>query len=282
MRILVVEDEQDLNRILAKTLTAEGYSVDTCFDGVEALDYLEGAEYDAIVLDVMMPRMDGFSLLAQMRESGNETPVIFLTAKDSVPDRVRGLDAGADDYLVKPFSFDELLARLRVVMRKRGGSATNVFTVADLTVDTASHHVTRGGRTIALSAKEFALLEYMIRNRGVVLSRERIENHLWNYDYSGGSNVVDVYMSYLRRKIDADYPTKLIHTVWASAGSCGRKHETSVTKAAHHRLVRAHDVCHRGAGARVPARRQRHGRHERPRGAPRAHGRAQRQPRQVQ
>ena len=200
MRILVVEDEQDLNRILAKTLTAEGYSVDTCFDGVEALDYLEGAEYDAIVLDVMMPRMDGFSLLAQMRESGNETPVIFLTAKDSVPDRVRGLDAGADDYLVKPFSFDELLARLRVVMRKRGGSATNVFTV--------------GGRTIALSAKEFALLEYMIRNRGVVLSRERIENHLWNYDYSGGSNVVDVYMSYLRRKIDADYSTKLIHTVW--------------------------------------------------------------------
>ena len=172
MRILVVEDEQDLNRILAKTLTAEGYSVDACFDGVEALDYLEGAEYDAIVLDVMMPRMDGFSLLAQMRESGNETPVIFLTAKDSVPDRVRGLDAGADDYLVKPFSFDELLARLRVVMRKRGGSATNVFTVADL--------------TIALSAKEFALLEYMIRNRGVVLSRERIENHLWNYDYSGG------------------------------------------------------------------------------------------------
>ena len=162
----------------------------------------------------MMPRMDGFSLLAQMRESGSETPVIFLTAKDSVPDRVRGLDAGADDYLVKPFSFDELLARLRVVTRKRGGSATNVFTVADLTVDTASHHVTRGGRTISLSAKEFALLEYMIRNRGVVLSRERIENHLWNYDYSGGSNVVDVYVSYLRRKIDADYPTKLIHTVW--------------------------------------------------------------------
>ncbi len=162
----------------------------------------------------MMPRMDGFSVLAQMRADGNETPVLFLTAKDSVPDRVHGLDAGADDYLVKPFSFDELLARLRVITRKYGGSATNVFTVADLTVDTASHHVARGGRTISLSAKEFALLEYMIRNRGVVLSRERIENHLWNYDYSGGSNVVDVYVSYLRRKIDADYPTKLIHTVW--------------------------------------------------------------------
>ena len=169
MRILVVEDEQDLNRILAKTLKAEGYSVDSCFDGVEALDYLEGAEYDAVVLDVMMPRMDGFSVLAQMRADGNETPVLFLTAKDSVPDRVHGLDTGADDYLVKPFSFDELLARLRVITRKHGGSATNVFTVADLTVDTASHHVTRGGRTISLSAKEFALLEYMIRNRGVVL-----------------------------------------------------------------------------------------------------------------
>ena len=115
MRILVVEDEQDLNRILAKTLKAEGYSVDSCFDGVEALDYLEGAEYDAVVLDVMMPRMDGFSVLAQMRADGNETPVLFLTAKDSVPDRVHGLDSGADDYLVKPFSFDELLARLRVI-----------------------------------------------------------------------------------------------------------------------------------------------------------------------
>ena len=119
MRILVVEDEQDLNRILAKTLTAEGYSVDACFDGMEALDYLEGAEYDAVVLDVMMPRMDGFSLLAQMRESGNETPVIFLTAKDSVPDRVHGLDAGADDYLVKPFSFDELLAARRHAQARR-------------------------------------------------------------------------------------------------------------------------------------------------------------------
>ena len=214
MRILVVEDEQDLNRILAKTLTAEGYSVDACFDGVEALDYLEGAEYDAIVLDVMMPRMDGFSLLAQMRESGSETPVIFLTAKDSVPDRVRGLDAGADDYLVKPFSFDELLARLRVVTRKRGGSATNVFTVADLTVDTASHRVTRGGRTIALSAKEFALLEYMIRNRGVVLSRDLLLTKVWGYDYYVDKRTVDVHIRWLREKIEDDPSTpKRIVTV---------------------------------------------------------------------
>ena len=214
MRILVVEDERDLNRILAKTLTAEGYSVDACYDGLEALDYLSGAEYDVIVLDVMMPRMDGLELLSRLRSQGNETPVIFLTAKDAVPDRVKGLDAGADDYLVKPFSFDELMARIRVVTRKRLGLATNVFTLADLTVDTGAHTVRRGNKNINLSTKEFALLEYMIRNKGVVLSRESIENNLWNYDYSGGSNVVDVYISYLRRKVDSGWPVKLIHTVW--------------------------------------------------------------------
>ena len=213
-QIMVVEDDTNTRRLMETVLKQHGYQPILACDGVEALEKMESRHVDLIVLDLMMPRMDGFSVLAQMRADGNETPVLFLTAKDSVPDRVHGLDAGADDYLVKPFSFDELLARLRVITRKYGGSATNVFTVADLTVDTASHHVARGGRTISLSAKEFALLEYMIRNRGVVLSRERIENHLWNYDYSGGSNVVDVYVSYLRRKIDADYPTKLIHTVW--------------------------------------------------------------------
>ena len=214
MRILVVEDERDLNRIMVKTLSAEGYSVDSCYDGVEAQDYLAGARYDAVVLDVMMPRMDGVELVTLMRSRGDETPVIFLTAKDSVADRVKGLDSGADDYLIKPFSFDELLARIRVMTRKRSGSTTNVFTIADLTVNTASHTVERGGRMIALSAKEFALLEYMIRNKEIVLSRESIENNLWNYDYSGGSNVVDVYMSYLRRKIDGGFDKKLIHTVW--------------------------------------------------------------------
>ena len=214
MRILVVEDERDLNRILVKTLSAEGYSADACYDGMEALEYLAGAEYDAVVLDVMMPRMDGMEVLHRMRSAGNDTPVILLTAKDSVPDRVRGLDTGADDYLVKPFSFDELLARIRVVTRKRTGAVTNVFTIADLSVDTAAHTVTRGGRLISLSSKEFALLEYMIRNKGVVLSRESIENNLWNYDYSGGSNVVDVYISYLRRKIDSGHAVKLIQTVW--------------------------------------------------------------------
>ena len=214
MRILVVEDERDLNRILTKTLTAEGCSVDACFDGLEALDYLSGASYDVIVLDRMMPRMDGMELLSRLRSQGDETPVIFLTAKDAVSERVRGLDAGADDYLVKPFSFDELMARIRVVTRKHSGSTTNLFTVGDLTVDTGAHTVRRGEKNINLSTKEFALLEYMIRNKGVVLSRESIENNLWNYDYSGGSNVVDVYISYLRRKIDSGWPRKLIHTVW--------------------------------------------------------------------
>ena len=214
MRILVVEDERDLNRILTKTLTAEGCSVDACYDGLEALDYLSGASYDVIVLDRMMPRMDGMELLARLRSQGDETPVIFLTAKDAVTERVRGLDAGADDYLVKPFSFDELMARIRVVTRKHSGSTTNLFTVGDLTVDTGAHTVRRGEKNINLSTKEFALLEYMIRNKGVVLSRESIENNLWNYDYSGGSNVVDVYISYLRRKIDSGWPRKLIHTVW--------------------------------------------------------------------
>ena len=214
MRILVVEDERDLNRILTKTLSAEGCSVDACFDGLEALDYLSGASYDVIVLDRMMPRMDGMDLLSRLRAQGDETPVIFLTAKDAVSERVRGLDAGADDYLVKPFSFDELMARIRVVTRKHSGSTTNLFTVGDLTVDTGAHTVRRGEKNINLSTKEFALLEYMIRNKGVVLSRESIENNLWNYDYSGGSNVVDVYISYLRRKIDSGWPKKLIHTVW--------------------------------------------------------------------
>ena len=214
MRVLVVEDERDLNRILVKTLAAEGYSPDACYDGIEALEYLSGAAYDVVILDVMMPRMDGMEVLHRMRDAGNRTPVILLTAKDTVPDRVRGLDSGADDYIVKPFSFEELLARIRVATRKRTGAATNVFSIADLVVDTASHTVTRGGKTITLSSKEFSLLEYLIRNKGTVLSRENIENNLWNYDYSGGSNVVDVYISYLRRKIDSGFSQKLIQTVW--------------------------------------------------------------------
>jgi len=200
MRILVVEDEQDLNRILAKTLTAEGYSVDACFDGVEALDYLEGAEYDAIVLDAMMPRMDGFSLLAQMRESGNETPVIFLTAKDSVPDRVRGLDAGADDYLVKPFDIVELIARVESVLRRTGKTGDR-YTVGDVCIDARAMRVTRGGEPILLTPKEFDLLLLFVQNRNIALFRETIYERVWGTEFTGDSRTVDLHVQRLRRKL---------------------------------------------------------------------------------
>ena len=213
MRILVAEDERDLNRLATKKLALEGYSVDSCFNGEDALYYIESAEYDTVVLDVMMPKINGFDIVKKIRADKNETPILFLTARDAVSDRVTGLDAGANDYLVKPFAFDELLARIRVLTREKVGAASNIFTVADLTVDLKSYKVTRGECSISLSPKEFAVLEYLIRNTGIVLSREKIENNIWNFDYVGGSNVVDVYIRYLRKKIDDDFERKLIHTI---------------------------------------------------------------------
>lgn len=213
MRILVVEDTKDMNLLIVKTLKKAGYSVDGCFDGEEAKLHLLGAEYDAILLDIMMPKLDGYELLKQIREKGIDTPVLFLTAKDAVSDRVKGLDLGADDYLVKPFDFEELLARIRVMTRKRSGSRSNIFTYADLTVDTQKRSVSRAGEEISLIPKEFTILEHLIRNQGVVLSREQLENRIWNYEYSGSSNNIDVYMSRLRKKIDGERPVKLIHTI---------------------------------------------------------------------
>lgn len=213
MRILIAEDQKDLNRIITKRLSAEGYYVDSCFDGEEALSYIEMAEYDGIILDIMMPKRDGLSVLHSLRKKGIGTPVLFLTARDAVEDRVLGLDSGADDYLVKPFAFDELIARIRAMTRKSAGNSSNIFSVADLVMDTASHTVTRGGKEIALSVKEFSLLEYLLRNKGHVLSRTMIENNLWNFDYSGGTNAVDVYIRYLRKKVDDGFEPKLIHTV---------------------------------------------------------------------
>ena len=207
MRILVVEDEQDLNRILAKTLTAEGYSVDACFDGVEALDYLEGAEYDAIVLDVMMPRMDGFSLLAQMRESGNETPVIFLTAKDSVPDRVRGLDAGADDYLTKPFSVDELLARLRVTQRRIAlmqsiGNEQAIYQNGDLKIDYSAGCAWVGEEELRMTPMEYKLLCLLARNTGRVLTHKFILQNVWGSSWENDVGTLRVFMATLRKKLE--------------------------------------------------------------------------------
>lgn len=216
MRLLVVEDEKDLNKIISNKLKIDGYSVDRCFDGEEAENFLSAAEYDGIIMDIMMPKKDGLTLLGELRAKGNNVPVLLLTAKDSISDRVTGLDCGANDYLIKPFSFDELSARIRAMLRKVNGAPSSVYTVLDLMVDTASKKVTRGGKSIELSAKEYALLEYLITNKGIVLSREKIENHIWNFDYEGGTNVIDVYISYLRRKIDHGFEKKLIHTVRGS------------------------------------------------------------------
>ena len=212
MRIFVVEDEPELNHLLVKQLQAAHYSVDSCFNGTDALDYLRCAEYDAIVLDIMLPGISGLEVLRELRSGGDKTPVLLLTARDGIEDRVTGLDAGADDYLVKPFAFDELLA-LRVMIRRLSDSTSDVFSVADLTVDCTARTVQRNGQVVSLSSKEFAILEYMIRNSGIVLSREKISHHIWNYDYEGGSNVVDVYIRYLRKKLDDGYEPKLIHTV---------------------------------------------------------------------
>ena len=216
MRILVVEDEKRLNRIISEALEDEGYSVDSCFNGLDALDYAAGADYDVIILDIMMPRMDGLEVVRRLRSGGNSTPVLFLTARDSVADRVTGLESGGDYYLVKPFDFQELMAVVRVMSRKYTGNRSNVYTIADLRLDATAKTVTRAGKNIELTAKEFALLEYMLRNKGVVLSREMIENNLWNYDYEGGTNVVDVYVGYLRKKMDTGFDRKLIHTVWGT------------------------------------------------------------------
>lgn len=213
MRILIAEDDIDLNKIIVKKLSAEGYAIDSCFDGREALEFLDSVQYDAAVLDIMMPEMDGLEAVRRLRDNGNITPIIFLTARDTVADRVKGLDIGANDYLVKPFSFDELTARIRTMTRTADRNPTNVYALADLRLDCETHIVKRRDKEISLTAREYALLEYLMRNKNKVLSRQKIEDNVWNYDYEGGTNVVDVYITYLRKKIDEGHDDKLIHTV---------------------------------------------------------------------
>lgn len=213
VRILIAEDEKDLNQILTSRLKAEHYSVDSCKNGQEALDYIAGAEYDAVILDIMMPVLDGLTVLRTIRRQGSTIPVLLLTARDSIEDRVTGLDAGANDYLVKPFAFEELLARIRVLLRKPAETSSTCLQTADLKILLDTHQVFRGNTEIRLSGKEFSLLRYMMQNEGIVLSREKLEQHIWNYDFTGGSNVIDVYIRYLRRKIDDGFEPKLIHTV---------------------------------------------------------------------
>lgn len=213
MRILLVEDESDLRRVLKKRLQKEKYVIDDCGNGLDAEDYINLTDYDAIILDGMLPGRDGLDILKNMRKKGNYTPVLMLTARDSIEDRVKGLDYGADDYLVKPFSFEELLARLRAIMRRKPVYISNDLVADDLKMDTNAKTVTRGGTVIELSSKEYMLLEYMLQNKNMVLSRARIQERVWGYDFEGGSNIVDVYIRYLRRKIDYGQPKKLIQTV---------------------------------------------------------------------
>ena len=213
MRLLVVEDEKKLNELITKKLEKEYYGVDSCFDGEEAVRYVEGTEYDVIILDIMLPKLNGFGVIKKIRAKKNKVPILLLTARDNIDDKVKGLDYGADDYLVKPFIFEELMARIRVLLRRNSGNADNVVTIANLKVDLDAKTVFRDDLLIKLSGREYSILEYLIRNKGKILSRERIEDHIWNYDYEGGTNVIDVYIRYLRKKIDDSYTPKLIHTI---------------------------------------------------------------------
>jgi len=216
VRMLVVEDEPSLIKTTARRLKEAGYSVDTAKDGQEGLGFAEVVDYDCIILDLMLPIMDGFTVLQKLRMKKIPTPVLILTAKDAIEDRVRGLDMGADDYLVKPFSFDELLARVRALLRRRGDDREVILRIGDLTLDTTTHIAKRGEKIIELTAKEYAMLEYLLRNKGMLVTRSQIIEHVWNYDFDYNSNVVEVYIRYLRRKIDDGFEQKLIHTMRGS------------------------------------------------------------------
>ncbi len=213
MRILLVEDEVKMSRALRRGLEREGYAVDVAADGDEGLSMASAHEYDTVVLDVMLPRRDGISVCRELRSRDHWVPVLMLTARDAVDDRVRGLDAGADDYLVKPFAFGELAARVRALVRREPNERPAVVKVRDLELDPAAHTITRRGTPVDLSPREFALLEFLMRRPGEVLRRERILEHVWDYPSQGGSNVVDVYVGYLRRKLEDPSELPLIQTV---------------------------------------------------------------------
>lgn len=213
MRILVVEDNRRLNTSLKTSLEEDGYAVDAAYDGDEGEAYAVAAPYDLILLDVMLPKKDGFSLCRDLRRQGVNAPILMLTARDAIDDRVDGLDSGADDYLVKPFSMNELRARLRALLRRNKPERSALLQVEDLTLDPANHSVQRGDVNIDLTPREFSILEYMMRSSPRILTREMIEAHVWNFDFISGSNVVDVYIRRLRRKIDEPYGVKLLETV---------------------------------------------------------------------
>lgn len=213
LKILVIEDDISLQNIITKRLLTEGYQVDSCFDGQTGYEYADGIDYDCIILDLMLPKINGVELMKNLRAKGNKSNILILTAKDSIEDRVRGLNAGADDYLVKPFAFDELLARVRVLMRRQGDVKDNILKLEDLQMNVSEHLVTRGNRNIQLTSKEYALLEYLLRNQGRILTRTQIADHVWKNEFEYDSNIVDVYIRYLRGKIDKDFDKKLIRTI---------------------------------------------------------------------
>jgi DNA-binding response OmpR family regulator len=212
MRILIVEDEKSLADIIKKGLEEEGYAVDVSYNGEEGLFMAENEPSDLIILDIMLPVIDGMTILKKIRKAGIKTPVVMLTAKDTIMDKVSGLDSGADDYLTKPFSFEELLARMRALLRRNSEVKASIILIGDLTIDTASHEVKRGKKPILLSAKEYALLEYMAINRNKVLSRTTLTEHLYDQDFDLDSNVIDVFINRIRNKIDRGYNTRLICT----------------------------------------------------------------------
>ena len=214
MRTLLIEDEVKVSEFIRRGLQEEGYQVVVASDGENGLFEAVHGEFDVVILDVMLPKKDGFAVLAELRESGSHVPVMMLTARGEVEDRVRGLAAGADDYLPKPFSFDELLARVQALIRRSSGTvATAPLTIADLSLDPVSHRVTRAGQDIKLTAKEYSLLHYFMQNRGKVLSRARLTEHVWGGSEESFTNVVDVYINYLRNKVDKGFSPRLLHTV---------------------------------------------------------------------
>jgi len=213
MRVLLVEDEARIADFVSKGLSEDGYAVDVAHDGEEALDWVDVAEFDVVILDVMLPVRDGIEVCRELRRRGVQTPVLMLTARDAIEDRVRGLDSGADDYLVKPFAFAELLARLRALARRERSALGARLEVGDLILDTTTREVSRQGQFMTLTSKEYALLEYLMRHPNQVLTRTTIAEHVWNYDFDNATNVIDVHIRNLRRKIDDPFPDKLIRTV---------------------------------------------------------------------
>lgn len=212
MKILLAEDEVDLNNVVTRYLKKNGYSVDSVLDGEEALDYLEYSEYDLVILDIMMPKVDGFEVIKKLRDKGNHTSVLMLTARDSADDKVKGLDLGADDYIVKPFDFNELLARIRAVVRRKHGNSSNKLVIGDLILDTSEKSVTRAGKQIELTGKEYEVLEYLMQSKNRILSRDQIKEHVWDFDYEGDSNIIDVLIKNIRKKIDIEDGKQIIYT----------------------------------------------------------------------